>query len=140
MTKPFSLFFDEDFDNIVKSLMDGSGGRYVNNSSFPPADVIINEDKSLIFYFALAGYKKENIDVSFSGDALVIKTTPATRKMKEGSKYINRGIKNSKSVNKYYVPFQKYDTENTKAVFEDGILKIEIPSSDIEKARVIKIK
>jgi len=139
MTRPISLFFDEDFDSIVKSLINGSGGNYVNYN-FPPADVLIDEDKNLTFYFALAGYKKEDINISFSGDAMVVKITPHDKKLEDGVKYLNKGIKHAKCANRYYVPYQRYDTDSVKAVFEDGLLKVEVPSKAPEKARSVEIQ
>lgn len=124
MTRPFSLFSEGDFDSIVKSIVNG-GVSYVS-SNFPPVDVLMDEDKNLTFYFALAGYKKKNIGISFSGDTMVVKITPDSEELEEGLKYLNRGIKKSKCMNKYYVPHQRYNTENVEASFEDGILKIKV--------------
>ena len=139
MSRPFSLFFDEDFDTMIKKFMNGDGAKYVSYN-FPPVDVLIDKDKNLFFYFALAGYEKDNIRISFSGDAMIVDIEAKERKLEEGLVYLNKGIRNSKCVNKYYVPRQRYNIDEAKSVFEDGMLKIEVPSKTPEKKRFLKIE
>lgn len=139
MTRPFGLLFQDDFDNLWETLTKGGGVNYIN-SNFPPANVLIDEDKNLYFYFALAGYNKEDIAISFSGDYMILKITPPEKNLKEGVKYLHKGIKNASCTSRYYVPNQRYDTDNVNASFKDGILKVEVSSKAPEKARLIKIE
>lgn len=139
MSKP--IFFDGDLDRFWNSLINGTEVSYVN-SNFPPVDIVIDDDKNLYFSFALAGYKKDEIDVRFSGDYMVLNINPESDKheLKKGNKYLNKGIKSGKSKTKYYVPYQRYDTDKVTASYEDGILNVTIPSKTPEKARSVFIK
>lgn len=140
MTRPFGLFND-DFDRVLNSLVNmGRGYSDFITSNFPPVNVFTDEDKNLSFQFALAGYNKEDINISFSGDYMVLRIDPAEKEKKEGVKCIHRGIKHAKFATKYYVPHERYDTDNVTASFEDGILRVEVPSKAPEKARLIEIK
>ncbi len=132
MTRPISLFFDDEFENLWNAV--------TNTSSFPPKDVLIDKDKNLYFRFALAGYDKDNVDISFMGDSMVVKImAPKEKELPEGFRCISKGIKSSDNSTRFYVPFHRYDTENAKATFENGILNIKVPSKTPEKTRSIPI-
>ena len=53
-----SWFFDENTD-------------YYPNYSYPPMNVYMTDDRSLIFEFALAGFDEKDISLSFQGDYMV---------------------------------------------------------------------
>src|SRR5215469_4038977 len=41
------------------------------NYSYPPMNIYMNEDRTLVFEFALAGFDEKNINLSFQGDYMV---------------------------------------------------------------------
>jgi HSP20 family molecular chaperone IbpA len=118
---PFS--FDENTD-------------YYPNYSYPPMNVLMTEDRMLIFEFALAGFDEKDISLSFQGDYMVfsakINTTEPERGAVENSvRYFKRRLK-MKDIEKqkYFVPLDKYAQEKVKAVYKNGILRVSIPPKD----------
>jgi len=120
----FSLgrqFFDENTD-------------FYPNYSYPPMNVLMTEDRSLIFEFALAGFEEKDINLSFLGDYMVfyakIENLPAGHS-DENVRYFKRRLK-MKDIEKqkYYVPLDKYAQDKVKAIFKNGILRVTIPPKE----------
>jgi HSP20 family molecular chaperone IbpA len=114
-----TFFFDENTD-------------YYPGFSYPPLNVYLTEDKSLNFEFALAGFDEKNISLSFQGDYMIfsarIGEAPDTGETAENVHYLKRRLKlKDIEKQKYYVPQDKYDQENVKAVFKNGILRVAVP-------------
>ncbi|GHV92480.1 hypothetical protein AGMMS50268_29830 [Spirochaetia bacterium] len=108
---------------------------YYPNYSYPPMNVYMTNDRSLIFEFALAGFDEKDISLSFQGDYMVFSAKIAagenTELPEENLRYFKRRLK-MKDIEKqkYFVPLDKYAQENVKAVFKNGILKVSIPPKD----------
>ena len=116
---------------------------YYPNYSYPPMNVCMTADRSLIFEFALAGFEEKDISLSFQGDYMVFsalipvgsKTASSsngeTLSSGENIRYLKRRLK-MKDVEKqkYFVPADKYAQEKVKAVFRNGILQVAIPPKE----------
>jgi len=144
---PWSWCFDDNTD-------------YYPNYSYPPMNVYMTADRSLIFEFALAGFDEKDISLSFQGDYMVFQAlmpqaarpgTPETSGYQwgagsgnaEGSasgdaphsdeniRYLKRRLK-MKDIEKqkYFVPLDKYAQDKVKAVYRNGILKVCIPPKE----------
>ena len=134
-----SWIFDENID-------------YYPNYSYPPMNVYMTSDRSLIFEFALAGFDEKDISLSFQGDYMVFSastpsaSTPSasTSRNNDSSqdgtdappsadsiRYFKRRLK-MKDIEKqkYYVPLDKYAQDMVKAVFRNGILRVSIPPKE----------
>ena len=123
-------FFDENTD-------------YYPNYSYPPMNVYMTQDRSLIFEFALAGFDEKDISLSFQGDYMVFSATlshlegtdnviPGENSGENsGNRYFKHRLK-MKDIQKqkYYVPLDKYAQEKVKAVYKNGILRVSIPPKD----------
>jgi len=122
-------FFDENTD-------------FYPNYSYPPMNVLMTEDRALIFEFALAGFDEKDISLSFQGDYMVFSaqipetgnaasSDPAAIHIGENVRYFKRRLK-MKDIEKqkYFVPLDKYAQEKVKAVYRNGILKVAIPPKD----------
>ena len=133
-----SWMFDENID-------------YYPNYSYPPMNVYMTADKSLIFEFALAGFDEKDISLSFQGDYMVFSAALPQTSAPDGEevspaagniRYFKRRLK-MKDIEKqkYYVPLDKYAQEKVKAVFRNGILRISIPpKEEPDKNNGIKIE
>jgi HSP20 family molecular chaperone IbpA len=101
---------------------------YYPNYSYPPLNVYMLADKSLVFEFALAGFDEKNMSLSFQGDYMVFSARIGVEQPEEGVRYFKRRLK-LKDIDKqkYYVPADKFDQEKVKAVFRNGILKVTVP-------------
>ena len=126
---------------------------YYPNYSYPPMNVYMTGDRSLIFEFALAGFDEKDISLSFQGDYMVfsaalprdagqdssgtsVSSENAAGRAYEGSpdeniRYLKHRLK-MKAIErqKYFVPLDKYAQEKVKAVFRNGILKVSIPPKE----------
>jgi len=128
-SEPFTfgkVFFDENTD-------------FYPNYSYPPMNVFMTEDRSLVFEFALAGFDEKDISLSFQGDYMVFSASccDASRakneccQAEENVRYFKRRLK-MKDIEKqkYFVPLDKYAQEKVKAVYKNGILRVTIPPKD----------
>ena len=163
------FIFDEIFeaardfhDEFAKNFHGYSQGRpdpsifdentdYYPNYSYPPMNVYMTGDRSLIFEFALAGFDEKDISLSFQGDYMVFQATMPqgtvgtavsddntgeaaqddSYQPQENIRYFKRRLK-MKDIEKqkYYVPLDKYSQEKVKAVYKNGILKVTIPPKE----------
>jgi HSP20 family molecular chaperone IbpA len=111
--------------------------------SYPPMNVYLTADRSLVFEFALAGFDEGDINLSFQGDymvfsALIPRGAAPSAGETEGAgevppeetvRYLKRRLK-MKNIEKqkYYVPLDKYAQDRVRAVYRNGILRVRIPS------------
>ena len=133
------------FGDVFKEGIHHGGGDHVDyypNYSYPPVNIYVTEEKSLIFEFALAGFNEKDLNVEFKGDYLVFSATAPVIDRVNGVKYFKRRLK-FKDVpdQKFFVPEGKFDQSKVKAVFKNGILKVEVPARDIiETKEGIKVE
>jgi len=128
---PFSFnrqYFDENTD-------------FYPNYSYPPMNVFMTEDRSLVFEFALAGFDEKDISLSFQGDYMVFSAKiDGVQRAEDGQvkvqtdenvRYFKRRLKlKDIEKQKYFVPLDKYAQEKVKAVFKNGILRVTIPPKE----------
>ncbi|POR02286.1 hypothetical protein AU468_06775 [Alkalispirochaeta sphaeroplastigenens] len=106
--------------------------NYYSLYSFPPANIYMLPDKTMVFEFALAGYRDSQVSLEFSGDYMVLSAAePETCPGGEEVIFFHRRLK-LKAIppQKYYVPEDKFDREQARAVFRNGILKVTVPSRE----------
>ena len=125
-----SVGFDV-FDNIFDSVFNLNE----SNTSYPPYN-ILKSDNNYTISLAVAGFSKDEIDVSLQENELVIKGV--ARDQNEKIEFLHRGIAGRNFERK----FRLADTiKVSDASYEDGLLNIylerEIPEH--QKPRKIKI-
>ena len=116
---------------------------YYPTYSYPPLNVSIKTDKTLVFEFALAGFHEKDIDLAFHSDYMIFSARVAGEALpEEDSKYFKRRLRlKDITEQRYYVPADKFDREKVSAVFRCGILKVEIPPrEEVVTRETIKIK
>lgn len=103
---------------------------------FPPVNSYMTADKTLVFEFALAGYQDSDISLEFQGDSMVLNANAPAATCPDGEvMYFNRRLKYKTIVDqKYLVPEDKFDRDNAKAVFKNGILRVTIPPREVVKS------
>lgn len=132
----FDLFDQIFHDNFLK---DFSTETYY--PSFPPYDLFIDEEsKDLTFEFAIAGYNKDKIHISFDDDMMVLDVEKAEENTstKKGIRK-RKGIKKSAFSAKYAIPQSKYNFDKAKADYKDGILEVFIPAKEEVKPKTLLI-
>ena len=133
------------YDQFWKDLRDNlSQMKLVHsaNGSFPFTNFYINKvSKEATIEIALAGYKKDDIKITFDEDLLIIKGIINKDSKKDEDYFIvSNKIKKSNFEISFDIPFSKYDVDNSSANFIDGILKINIPVKESEKPKRLEIK
>ncbi len=146
--------FNDLFDEMSKLFDDELFTRTKYSvPSFPPLKVIQRE-KKVTFKFYLAGYSKEDLDISFGKDCLILSTTKdyerrktaemySLMEKKKKAKILVDTTKNSSFSYKYFIPEDKFDFDAVQAEFKDGILEIVVPAREqkIEnKVKKVEIK
>ena len=99
---------------------------------YPPTNVYITQERHLVFEFALSGFEENTIQVHFKGDYMTLdaKVPPLTVEP-ENVKYLKRRLKLKDIENqRYYVPENKFERDSVKAVFRNGLLRIDIPPKE----------
>jgi HSP20 family molecular chaperone IbpA len=124
---------------------------YYPNYSYPPMNVYMTGDRSMVFEFALAGFDEKNLHLSFQGDYMVFSAkldedftardvSPSVATMGEDSagesgeenyRYFKRRLKlKDIEKQKYFVPLDKYAQDKVRAVYKNGILKVTVPPKE----------
>ena len=106
--------------------------EFYSTYSYPPANIYMTEDKTLVFDFAVSGFSEKDITLQFKGDYMVFSgTLPEEMAEPTGARYFKRRLKRkSFAEQRYYVPADKFDHEKVSAVYKNGILKITVPPQD----------
>ncbi|HOX17720.1 MAG TPA: Hsp20/alpha crystallin family protein [Spirochaetales bacterium] len=111
--------------------------------SYPPMNIYLTQDRSIVFEFALSGFSENDISLSFQGDYMIFSARIGLEGVAdEGVRYIKRRLKlKDVEKQKYYVPADKFDQGLVKAVFTNGILRISVPPKEqVEQPEGIKIE
>ncbi|TVR55728.1 MAG: Hsp20/alpha crystallin family protein [Spirochaetaceae bacterium] len=105
--------------------------------SYPPSNIYMLEDKTIVFEFALAGFSEEKIDLEFKGDNMQLTAHVGDSfRDRDDVKYLKRRLKLKDVVaQKFFVPEDKFDREKAHAVFKNGILRVTIPARDDAKSQ-----
>jgi len=148
---PFELFnviFKEfDFDELGKEVgsidleeLFKTAQAQFPTPAFPPVKIAIDtETKSLVFKFAVAGYKRENVDIRFAGDYMILKMK-AEVKEEPNLKLIRNTLRNTDVDFKYPVPSDKYSHDNVSAKMADGILTVVVSALTDAEAKKVNIE
>ena len=112
-----------------------SHGDFYPYYSYPPMNIFLAKDKSMVFEIALAGFDEKDIDLQFKGDYLHFTAkAPKAAEEEEGIQYFKRRLKlKGIEEQRYYVPEDKFDRNKVEARFKDGLLRIVIPAREEEK-------
>ena len=116
---------------------------YYPGYSYPPMNIYLTPERSIVFEFALAGFDENDITLSFQGDYMVFSARIGLEEgHEEGVRYFKRRLKlKDVEKQKYYVPADKFAQERVKALFKNGILKVNVPPKEnSETTEGIKIE
>jgi HSP20 family molecular chaperone IbpA len=102
------------------------------NFSYPPMNVYMTADRSMVFEFALAGFEEKDISLAFQGDYMIFSARIGEERLpEENIRYFKRRLKlKDIEKQKYYVPLDKYAQDQVRAVFRNGILKVTVPPKE----------
>ena len=115
--------------------------RILNNrpaSSFPPHNILKVNDNKYVVELAVAGYNKDEIDITVEDNSLIIKGEKPEKDV-EGVEYLHKGI----GTRSFTKTLSVADTLEVKgAEFKDGILRVGLENvvPDHKKPRKVEIK
>ena len=149
MENPFGMMrrFSEEMDRIFDEFGMGRGllgsrfgrGQESRQEMWSPQIEMHERDNQLIVCVDLPGLKKDDIQLEINDDALVIQGE--RRQEFEDTQQGHR--RSERSYGSFYrtVPLPEgTDTEQAKASFQDGVLKIELPLPKQEQPRSRRIE
>ncbi|HET7839670.1 MAG TPA: Hsp20/alpha crystallin family protein, partial [Rectinemataceae bacterium] len=105
---------------------------YYPGYSYPPMNIYLTQERSIVFEFAVAGFDEKDISLTFQGDYMVFSARIGVEEIPEDDvRYFKRRLKlKDIEKQKYYVPADKFAQERVKALFKNGILKVTVPPKD----------
>jgi len=106
---------------------------YYPGYSYPPMNIYLTPERSIVFEFALAGFDEKDISLTFQGDYMVFSARIGLEDIpEEGVRYVKRRLKlKDVEKQKYYVPADKFAQDRVKALFKNGILKVTVPPKEL---------
>lgn len=126
----------------VQTFLKDSGTPWNSVGNFPPCDIQTNsKTKDLKFTWALAGFKKEDVRITFEDDELILRISKETVREQNDWVYVKKGIKTSVDQDyHYFVPTEKFDISKVRGSWNDGLLEVVIPLRTERKPVVLEIK
>ena len=135
--RPFSIGFDDMFDQFESMLGNGSLGVQTN---YPPYNIRKAGKDKYAIEVAVAGFNKDDVEVEYEDNLLTVKTKDVKRtEEKEGDEVIHRGISQRSFARSFTIAD---DVKVNGAELKDGLLTISCEKiiPEIKKKRLIEIK
>jgi len=116
----------------------GAAGRQVGGGSYPPVNVL-NGPEELIVQCELAGCRLEDIDLSITGETLVVKgvKNPPQDDSKLHYQRRERGVG---EFSRTIILPDRVDADRADARLEAGVLTVRLPKSEAAKPKRIQVK
>ena len=135
--RPFSIGFDDMFDQFESMLGNGSLGVQTN---YPPYNIRKAGKDKYAIEVAVAGFNRDDVEVEYEDNLLTVKTKDVKRtEEKEGDEVIHRGISQRSFARSFTIAD---DVKVNGAELKDGLLTISCEKiiPEIKKKRLIAIK
>jgi len=136
MKDPWAIFNDPFFIGFNRNLTQLNNVYKTNNQSYPPYDLLKLDEDTYVLSLAVAGFSKEDIDVSVDNGSLVIKGEIVEV---TDAEVVHKGIASRKFTRTFALG--EY-MEVVGAELKDGMLTIKIDRivPEEKKPKSIKIK
>lgn len=122
------------FDRVFDMLDEAANLANSSNLAFPPANIVQIDDTNFVIELAIAGYKKDEIDITLEKNTLTISGKKAD---KDERKFLVKGIA-GRSFTRTFVVLDTVEIED--AVLTDGILSIylknNLPTHPVRKIAI----
>ncbi len=139
---PFSALraMQREMDRLFGRSLFG-GVQRIGGGTYPPVNVL-DSGSEVVVQCELAGVEKEDIDLSITGETLVIKGVKEPSADAGGGKEIHyqRRERGSGEFSRTIVLPDKVRPGGVEATLEDGILTIRLPKSEAAKPQQISVK
>jgi len=105
--------------------------------SIPTTDVFTEDDKRMVVEVHLPNFDDEDIDISVDEGALVIQAQKRQKDEEKGKRYLVR--ESSTSFYRRIMLPERADEEHIEARFENGLLDVTIPFTEMPSPKKISI-
>lgn len=140
----------KDLENRVESMFHNMWKNPFHHEKFPddlsfgslskmPMIDVIDRDKEIFVKAELAGFAKDDLDISIANNQLVIKAKTSKEEKEEKGDYLRREIRMSEIYRSILLPAEVED-EKIKTSFKNGILKLTIPKQEKSQRKQIKVE
>jgi HSP20 family protein len=116
----------------------GMGRPLAELAAFAPSVDVIDREDEVVVRAEVPGFKKEDIDISVSGNMLTIKGDTKTEEKEEKGDYYRCEITRGAFTRTLALPAE-VDDSKAKAAIEDGMLELTLPKLEKSKRRRITI-
>jgi len=111
----------------------------IKSVDFMPAVNVYERDNKVIVEAAIIGFDPKKVEVSVQDNTLILKGENQRKSEVEEKNYYHHEVKSGSFYRAIGLPV-KVQGEKTQAVYEDGMLKIEIPKAQEVKSKKIAVK
>ncbi len=136
--RPFSIGFDDMFDQFESMLGNGSLGM---QSNYPPYNIRKTGKDKYSIEVALAGFSKKDVEVEFEDNLLTVRTKQVNKseEKNEDGKILHKGISQRQFARSFTIAD---DVKVDGAELKDGLLTIacERIVPEYKKKKLIEIK
>ena len=140
---PFGKRREDVFDQLARSFSD-----MFDNELFAPLKSqalsfrtdIREADNAYVIEAELPGFRKEEIDIDYTGPYLTIKAIRMEDNQQENDRHqvVRRERRYGEYVRRFYMP--NIEAEGIKASLKDGMLSLEVPKRQTPKGNRIEIQ
>ena len=123
------------FDRLVNEMFENTS--FANGSGYPPYNISKDANDIYEITLALAGFKKDDIELELADNTLKISGRSAVLDDSDGVEYLHKGIAERNFIRTFKLA--EY-VEVKSAVLEDGILKVKLFRNVPEALKPQKIK
>ena len=141
------MFYHEIFDvmDTLDKVFSGTSEKLGSYAvpQFPPTEVLRHKDGSLDIRLAVAGYKKDDIEITTDENKIIVATADGYEQPAPDKNDVvisQSRIKRSPFKNSFIVPETKFDITSIKAKYDEGILTITVQPKERKEYKKIAIE
>jgi len=151
MVEPFDDFrrFEEMMNRMFENfwgrptsrrlLPSGERGAVVPSGQREPFIDVMEKDKEIIATAEMPGLEKKDIKINVTEDMLEISAETKQEEKKEEKGYIYRERRSGSYYRAISLP-SPVDPDNSKATYENGVLEIKMPKTEVKKKTPLMIE
>lgn len=136
---PFRELVDvrDDFDRIVDRLFKPETDFWEGHTKAPLVD-IYEEADSVVVKAEIPGLKKEDVDVSITGDSLTLSGKKKDVKEVKKENFYRKEIREGSFFRTIPLPCA-INRDKVKASYKEGVLEVVLPKAEEEKKKELKV-